>query len=128
MDDAGDLLPALVALARHEDDVTRLGAFHRRGDGFTPITDFQHLTALGRPDGPRPGQDRLPDGRGILATGIVVRDDHQVATPGGGLPHHGAFGRVTVATGTDDGDEAAFRARSQRSPRPGYVGRCSRVV
>src|SRR5690606_39689420 len=98
MDDAGDLLPALVALARHEDDVTRLGAFHRRGDGFTPITDFQHLTALGRPDGPRPGQDRLPDGRGILATGIVVRDDHQVATPGGGLPQDRKSTRLNSVT------------------------------
>src|SRR5436305_6751153 len=65
-----DDLAGLMALARDEDDVSLTRNANGLGDGFAPPGD---LACSGRS-----GHDRGPYECGILAPGIVVRDDNDV--------------------------------------------------
>ena len=84
------------------------------------VGDLDHLG--GAPASAAPARISRPDGRGVLAAGVVVGDDHQVGQLGGDAAHRCALARVAIAAGAEHDRQPAARARARvaapRATRP----------
>src|SRR5581483_845595 len=100
---APDDLIILVALAGDEHDVPRLRLRDRERNRLGSVQRYLIILTLRRLDA---GLDLVGDGGGILAAGIVARDDHVVAEFAGGSAHRTALGAVAVAAAAEYGQDA----------------------
>ena len=98
-----------MALARDEDDVSLTRNANGLGDGFAPPGD---LACSGRSR-----HDRGPYECGILAPGIVVRDDNDVGQHRRNAPHLRALALVAVAARAEHGDQATVDMWAERRNR-----------
>ncbi len=108
--------------------VARSGSAHRLGDGLGSIGDEQQVLAASLPGRLGTPPDALEDGLAVLASGVLVGDDHQPAALARDTAHGLALAGVAVAGRAEDGDEADRRLRSgpaRRGPWPA-TRRCGR--
>ena len=93
-------------------------------DGLATVADLDHLRRAAF----RAGQDRGPDGGGILVAGIVVGDHHQVGQFGGDAAHRLALAGVAVAACAEHHGEPAAALCAQRLEDRPQRARFVRVV
>src|SRR3954470_15618265 len=84
-----DNLAAFVAFSGNKQNIARLKCGDRTSDRLTAIADLRGA-ARGR-------EDCGPDGSGILAAWIVVRQDHAVGLLGRDRPQERALAGIAVA-------------------------------
>ena len=127
VDDAPDLLAALVSLAHDRDGGVRPLRPHGRHGGpdrLPPVADDEHLErAAGGPDRLHALEHRRPDLRRVLGAGVVVGDDDEVGHLGRGRAHGMPLVPVPIAPGTRDAHETARGGGPQRvHRRPDRLG------
>ena len=89
--------PAALINARDQHDVIASCLADRGGDRVAPAGDFACV-------GPGALHDRGTDRGRILATGVVIGDDHQVGQFRRDRAHRSALALVAVAAGAEHGD------------------------
>ena len=94
-----------MALARKQDDVTANRIGKRSGNCGSAVPDL----ACGR----RSGEDCGADPGRVLASGIVVGDNDEVASGGGDPAHGGALAFVAVSARTEQGDQPTLDMRTK---------------
>ena len=115
----------LVALARDQDDVTRLGFVNGQLDRFAAV----RLECVADASALQSRQGVVHDGDGIFTARIVAGKHDEIAAVARGFAHQGALGAVAVATATEYGDDATRTAalvqkivRDCRQVTDGVVG------
>ncbi len=117
-------LPGFVALARDENDVTRSRPGDRVVDGFAAVADLDDFGRAVRGT----GDDRGPDGGGILVARVVVGDHHQVGKFRGDAAHMLSLARVPVAARAEDHRQPSGALVAQRLQHRLQRARLVRVV
>ena len=102
-----DDLAGFVALAGDQQHVARLQQRYALPDCRGAVAD------LGRAGGV--GENRLPDGGGLLAARIVVGDDHDIGVRCRDPAHDRPLARVAIAAAAEHADQLAGGERADRA-------------